>query len=1048
MEVWNNPANYKPCYKKQYDIWACIPPKGTIIVSKLEQPESVARLGGRTYFTGEMLAEYQRTNNPIIGVLKELLAQKGVYCTEAGTVVLSGTRGELWTTSIEKLQATYQFYANDQLSYNWASLFERRGAMVNGEPLLPWIKVHSNGKQAQPTMACFVEKSQKGLIKTRWATLAINAPLGKGGSHGLGDFVVCEAVMVGGKLKPAIGADGSWNRWVVNGAVFADTYNNQGWANMVSPQTDLVARQPDNLFEMPSKDADKDKFDQRLFEKVFEVAQRCASMQHHELKFNAFKGGDSTGGKPNEIYIEASTIMDFAKKNSSSEFRTVGVSTKVVVNPNNTVTFTNWLIGHDGSNSKKPMFQIQLPNGSNPKGDTVPVDETLRALQGSAEVVFGLCGFVREVGVRSSFTVQKPGDVVTKGDYDGIRDYTMTSGATNRKLRGLKWYDNEQHGEGLSSAVRTIANCDRLFDKVVTSRPLRVFRGEPYEERTEMICNQCRCSFSDLRGMVSVNTAYSSTTLNVQSAPMFAKSRGEVSGIKGGIIWAIDLPERTRAFYAHNSAGWKQQYEILLDRCYDLRCDGVLLEFRDSDNCVYKVLQGSLQPHQELGQLDALQSKPLTELGKICYNRVGRVDFEKEYSDGILHEAFNKIRERGYSDIQWQREWDSTKEVLHDGSDNKPAVNTLTTAQLSDKKIKVGGMIVMRANNPDTDKLGVHIDYGFRLSDDGRALIIHRLKGKTSMRQNHGDAEDLRWSEYGVDRFKFDNEYAEDGTLLAVHGATDINEFDQSLYDKSGRDKRNIIRLTTGTSDEIASEIINWAKRHKNVCLLPLIDVGRYFDTTFAQVLNEEGYELMRSIRVERHYDKSNLAQVNDAQAGYVPCKYQITGDNDDHLVIDVKFERDKGSGKLKISYRGQSQGTKVNESKSLSVDIFTGEHMYNLSKNIIYTFAKRMHLSKARKFDNLLNYFCYQRGYSLGRARKKGEGVLVNYRVWTPGDKSNFNVDVIKQDAENHQIVIEFDENDIKFIDMDFSNTIYSLYQQFCAVVCGDGQNVDVTQP
>lgn len=34
---FNSPTNYKNCSKKQYEIYVCMPPKGTIVLNKLEQ---------------------------------------------------------------------------------------------------------------------------------------------------------------------------------------------------------------------------------------------------------------------------------------------------------------------------------------------------------------------------------------------------------------------------------------------------------------------------------------------------------------------------------------------------------------------------------------------------------------------------------------------------------------------------------------------------------------------------------------------------------------------------------------------------------------------------------------------------------------------------------------------------------------------------------------------------------------------------------------------------------------------------------------------------
>lgn len=1016
MEVWNNPANYKRCQKKQYDIWACMPPPGTIVVNKLEQPNSVKALGGKTYFTEMQLVELSKRNPAAVQQLQAMIQRGEIYCTKPGDMVLSGTRGELWVTKQEKVMQTYQVSSNGSWVRDWSSVFNQRAIKRGETVLIPWIKVHADGAQNGENMACFVPKKERGQIRTSWAVLNINA---QGVEHGLGDFVVCQAQMVGGKLQPNMN-----DRWVVNGAVFADTYNNQGWANCVQPQSDMFsAPEPAPLFEY-SKQADEKQISQDLYNFVGRLVQQCTQEQHRELSFRGTKG-QGVG----EILLQARTVVDFAKKNSTDEFKTVGVATKITVNPNNTVTFVTRLQNENNGVSKDAIFTIHTPKGCTPDSETIDPKVTAQFLQDNRELVFGLCGFVREVGIKGAFKYSQP---FTKQDYDGIRDYTMTSGATNRLCRGMSGKD-EHSGEGKAQAIRTITNCDAMFNKVVTCRPLRVFRGEPYDSRVAGLLP----NFEAIEGFRSVNTAYSSTTLNVQSAPMFAHSstpQGQ-GNVKGGIIWAIELRPDIRAHYVHNAAGWKQQFEVLLDRCYDLVAGTPILEFTDNTGCRYKVVPGTVVPHAAGGPLDQAQSGLLYKVGKTHYNLDGKVDFEKEYSDGVLHEAFNKIRERGYSDIQWQAAYDSKNDII------ASKVNTRTTFDWTGKDIDIDAAIVLRVNNPDAKAGDLHQDVAITLEDSGMALRTHIVRANINARQNHGDAEDLRWSQYGLG-FMGTKKTFVDGKLKSLDSVEEINNFDMATWKNTGNDDRRILRLQTGTSDEIAQVIINYAKTHKNICLLPLIDVARYFDQVFAQVINNEGYELMRTIRVERHYDKNSERERNDPQAGFVPCKYQITGDNDDHLVIDVKFERDKASGKLQISYRGQSQGMRVNESKTVQTDIFDNGRMLVFAERVLYVFAKKMHLSKARKFDRLLGYFCSQTRSRVVMHNPKEENIHKSYRVWTNGGKNYFNVDIIKKDIELFQVVIEFDDGKVSFLDMDFSESIFSLYHKLCWAIMDGGNS------
>lgn len=219
---FNDAGNYKNCSKKQYEIYVCMPPKNTVVINKLEQADVIKVLGGKTYFTAEQVEKMQKSNPSMLAQLHQLVSQGRAYAvTDATPFVLCGTVGEMWTISPDKLAKTYNFLQGGQpLRINQQSLGQR---MKNG--LLDWTLVRTSPQAtAGQNMACFVPSAQKGQIQTSWgAVLNIN---GVGVSHGKGDFVVCAKLPNG---RPNLA-----DRWVVNGEIFAATYNNQGWTDCLS----------------------------------------------------------------------------------------------------------------------------------------------------------------------------------------------------------------------------------------------------------------------------------------------------------------------------------------------------------------------------------------------------------------------------------------------------------------------------------------------------------------------------------------------------------------------------------------------------------------------------------------------------------------------------------------------------------------------------------------------------------------------------------------------------------------------------------------------
>lgn len=219
---WDNPANYKPCKKKQYEIWVCKPPQGTVVINTLEQADAVKFAGGRTFFTAR---EINSDPKVAAGVQQLLQAGKAYLVKDDQTFVLCGTQGEMWCISSQKLGQKY-VWASDDSVIN-AQTFKER-AYIHSNPvkgtttLLDWTKVRTVPDNST-AFACFVPANMQGQIQTSWAMLNIN---GVGVPHGKGDFVIA---------GNANGQPNLNDRYVVNGAVFGDTYDNRGWAECLAP---------------------------------------------------------------------------------------------------------------------------------------------------------------------------------------------------------------------------------------------------------------------------------------------------------------------------------------------------------------------------------------------------------------------------------------------------------------------------------------------------------------------------------------------------------------------------------------------------------------------------------------------------------------------------------------------------------------------------------------------------------------------------------------------------------------------------------------------
>lgn len=196
------------------EIHVCRPPFGTIVVNKLEQSDIVKVLNGKTYFTVTELNNLKQSNPSMYQSLCQLAQAVKVYVVNEKTpFVLAGTLGELWTVSLNTLAKKYV-----SLKSGSPTAINPSDPDINSG-VFDWIRVRTIPDNSS-AFACFVPNTVTGQVATSWGTvLNINAV---GVNHGKGDFVIASNVGNSPNLNDI---------YVINGNIFAKTYNNQGWTD-------------------------------------------------------------------------------------------------------------------------------------------------------------------------------------------------------------------------------------------------------------------------------------------------------------------------------------------------------------------------------------------------------------------------------------------------------------------------------------------------------------------------------------------------------------------------------------------------------------------------------------------------------------------------------------------------------------------------------------------------------------------------------------------------------------------------------------------------
>lgn len=217
MYYINDPKNYKKCKKKRYNVWLCMPPLGTCVLNKLEHARFAEYITKRTwYLSGEM--KYMK-DSPLREAYAFLV--KNAYITnEKNRFVISGTQGELKVIDSNTLAKTYVFLGNSVDNDEEISLKSVRARCMYSGDRMDWQLLEAKVDESD-YFACHVPANKMFTLRTSGGGLLVgNDPII---SHGKGDFVVCTA---NPDNTPNLN-----NRWIVNGLVFGDTYDNKGWSD-------------------------------------------------------------------------------------------------------------------------------------------------------------------------------------------------------------------------------------------------------------------------------------------------------------------------------------------------------------------------------------------------------------------------------------------------------------------------------------------------------------------------------------------------------------------------------------------------------------------------------------------------------------------------------------------------------------------------------------------------------------------------------------------------------------------------------------------------
>lgn len=952
----DNPNNYHKCMKTVYKIWGCKPPKGTMIINRLFDSLLIKQLGINPQYpviTKEMFQKLKQDKNKV-NLINYGLRTNKIFVVEEDDFVLYGTIGEMWSIKKPKLIKTYNIlYRNSPQEIteeNLAQFSEKN----KSEFLMPWVQLQTK-EDNSIAMACFIPKEQTNVKFMAYGnTTELLANDTSISNHGKGDFILCYA-----------NSDGTPNmndRWLLNGLIFATTYNlkkGYDWSKyVIDSSKGLVLNKPKELYNagvILQNNTEKLDFIERILINLVNTAPR-------EMPFTYVRQAD-------KILVKSKVIKDYVKKNTEDETNKFKSFISTISLVGDKIEFKSYNVYQ---NSKKLVYQFYLPN----------TEIGFRLLQQKALIYFGFIGYIKG-DIQSSFSANTP----NKFEYDGIESYTISSSGLARKLR-FQERDYEHSGAEAQRLLRCIQGMDSYFDKFEIKKPIYVFRGMPLSDAKKIAGVT---SFEQLKGKVITNTAYTSTSVNLQSTLMFAKPP-TVSESDAGLVMCIQLPVGIHADYIHNIAGWEEQFEVLLDRKYDIQIEDIITTITDANSFKYYVVNANLVQHQPFEKIPSFALSCLSnnkfyldteKESCMYYDNNGRLNFSFDIIKSAIMSAFNLLRQKGLTNIQIQK-----------------------NASIGNKTLD---FIVLRGNK---NKDNTFIDTAFTVfSEEPNILQVYKIKGTddsirnywSDRNRNSGTIDrNFSWETYNFDSNKAILEYKE--SLPLVGDTIEIN---------------------------IANAILKYSQFSTDSMLYPLQDICRYFDVIMKQVILTEGYLLKNTSPVNR------IGSVNNEEDGYVQIKYLIDGDDDDSLLLDFKFR--KKNKQLQCQYKGRTKNLSINEIKGLSWDIFNQDIMLKTCMDILDDFAKRLNLNHTRRVEKFMTYVMHTKGITVHRVPIKvqtknihDKGFYDSYEIYA---NKQIHIEVIVgkgTDRNMYFTMLDKNGNTHTYTSIKQA-TIVQLYKDFC---------------
>lgn len=933
-----NISNYKKCREKQYKSYFCLPERGSYIINKLDKTEEWLYLNKQSFYSKDYVEQLQCNNYKIF----EVIQQHGKI-VDNKSFVISGVVGELDLISFSELCSRFTFADGSPITR------EAIISLMHNNKYIDWAAIISKTTMlgmAYPVNSSYV--NQLLINNKRWN---LNIP---GIDHGCGDFIVCYTDNYGNPIQDTLR--------VINGIEFKEKFDNRGWIKFLSTK--------DTIINMP---------------------EQIVPIENFKIKYEVSNFKDNTEQikereEENNIANIIDKILDWCKRtihneiaweykrNNDNSFTVMsGVIERYRVDNNCTHIVSDILIQSDVIIFKTYNVNVQTRTKTKASEFRIVIDNNIEDnLINNVYIYFGIIGYIRG-DVASVFSILAP---LTKDEYDGVERYTMASGGINRLCRGTSDAE-ELIGENRADNARSILQIDRAEEKSMIVSDILLFRGAPLMET----CKIGKCTPDTLDSAVIQNTAFNSTSLNIHASISFALPYNK----KEGVIHVIRNNIGINALYVGNIAGWKEQYEVLVDRCYDLKNDNFMLEIKTNKGLV-KVYNSSFILHKPLSQIGA---EALIEKGIHTYNSQGKTDVSDYIFTDEMHKAFDILRRKGLTNIQLL---ENAELPVYDCDGVKSTVNTTHKSYI----VLQGN--IEKENNQITD-----IVYGLDIGIVNR-LVVYII---------YGDKDKLR--NYWIDQNR-------------NNGKTDYN-FKWSTYAFNGLDDsiiNNIYSIDLSnetTAQEIADIIYNNIIYSEDAIAFPLLDIARYFGQVLQQFIVQEGFIVKQGYRIDR------IGAEDKPQDGYVPVKFRIDGDNDDDLLIQINFRRVEVT-KLQVKFRGKSSNGKVDETRSYIYNQFNTEIANDLAFNVLYTFVDKLKLSCMNKIDRFIENYCIKNRYISIKVQTEADKTLNNeftkmYRIVK--ENKAYDILSIKNTGGQFRLIVS---NKVSkgAIDFDYTNTMRDI--------------------